>query len=550
MSGMDNKELANLMFPDVTKTPEYYEELYPKRDLPEGAIVTRFAPSPTGFIHIGGLYASLIAERNAHQSGGVFFLRIEDTDKKREVADGVSQIINVLRDFNVNFDEGVIGDNETDVGAYGPYTQSKRADIYRTFAKKLVEEGKAYPCFCTEEQLEMTRKRQEAVKARTGYYGQWAVDRNLSNDQIVEKINQGLKFVVRMRSPGVNNRKILHKDLIHGKVEFPENDIDHVIIKSDGIPTYHFAHVVDDHLMRTNVVIRGDEWLSSIPVHLQMFATMGWEPPKYAHISPIMKKEGETKRKLSKRKDSEAAVSYYFEEGYPNVAVTEYLLNIANSSFEPWRRSNPMTPYTEFQIKLSDMNASGALFDLVKLHDISKDVISKMTGEEVYNYSAAWAEKFDEELSEMLKRDKEYAIKIFSIEKGGNKPRKDIGKWSDVKNQISYFYEDKFDHQYDFAEKISVEDRKAILNAYLETYAYEDEKQAWFDKIKAICDNLGFASNNKDYKANPEQYKGNISDVSNVIRVALTGRQMSPDMYEIMQVMGKEATIKRISECL
>lgn len=547
---MTNKELADVLFPDVTKTPEYYEEMYPVRNLPEGAVVTRFAPSPTGFVHIGGLYASLIAERTAHQSGGVFFLRIEDTDKKREVENGVSQIISCLKDFDVNFDEGAIGENGADVGNYGTYTQSKRADIYRTFAKKLVEEGKAYPCFCTEEQLELTRQRQEAVKARTGYYGEWAVDRNLSNDEIMERINAGKKFVLRMRSPGVNNRRITHKDLIRGKVEFPENDIDHVIIKSDGIPTYHFAHVVDDHLMKTTVVIRGDEWLSSIPVHLQMFATMGWEPPKYAHISPIMKKEGETKRKLSKRKDPEAAVSYYFEEGYPNVAVTEYLLNIANSSFEPWRRANPMTPYTDFTMKLSDMNASGALFDLVKLADISKDVVSKMSGEEVYEKVYAWAKKFDEELFELLSRDKEYAIKIFSIEKGGNKPRKDIAKWSDVKDQISYFYDDKFDGKYDFSEKVSSEDRKEIVKLFLETYNYEDDKQTWFDKIKVICDKTGYAGNNKDYKANPENYKGNVSDVSNVIRVALTGRQMSPDMYEIMQVMGKDNTIKRLNMSL
>lgn len=547
---MTNKELADVLFPDVTKTPEYYEEMYPDRNLPEGAVVTRFAPSPTGFVHIGGLYASLIAERTAHQSGGVFFLRIEDTDKKREVENGAAQIISCLKDFDVNFDEGAIGENGADVGNYGTYTQSKRADIYRTFAKKLVEEGKAYPCFCTEEQLEMTRKRQEAVKARTGYYGEWAVDRNLSNDEIMERINAGKKFVLRMRSPGVNNRKIMHKDLIRGKVEFPENDIDHVIIKSDGIPTYHFAHVVDDHLMKTTIVIRGDEWLSSIPVHLQMFAAMGWEPPKYAHISPIMKKEGDTKRKLSKRKDPEAAVSFYFEEGYPNVAVTEYLLNIANSSFEPWRRANPTLPYTDFTMKLSDMNASGALFDLVKLADISKDVVSKMSGEEVYEKVFAWAKKFDEELFELLSRDKDYAIKIFSIEKGGNKPRKDIAKWSDVKDQVSYFYDDKFDGKYDFSEKINESDRKEIVKLFLETYNYDDDKQTWFEKIKAICDKTGFASNNKDYKANPENYKGNVSDVSNVIRVALTGRQMSPDMYEIMQVMGKDATINRLKKSL
>lgn len=544
---MDNKELAARLFPDVEHEPQYYLDMYPERNLPEGAIVTRFAPSPTGFVHIGGLYASLVAERIAHQSGGVFFLRIEDTDQKRTVENGVQSIIDVLKDFDVNFDEGAIGENGSDVGNYGPYTQTKRADIYRTFAKKLVEEGKAYPCFCSAEKLDMDRKRQEAVKMRTGYYGDFATCRNLSNDEIEAKLNAGEKFVIRMRSMGVNNKKIVHKDLIRGKVEFPENDIDQVIIKSDGIPTYHFAHVIDDHLMHTTYVTRGDEWLSSVPVHLQMFRTMGWEPPKYAHFSTIMKKEGETKRKLSKRKDSEAAVTYYFEEGYPNTSVNEYLLNIANSTFEPWRRSNPTIPYTEFNVKLGDMSASGSLFDLVKLTDISKDVISKMSGEEVYDRVIVWAEKFDKELYDLLTSNKEYAVKIFSIEKGGKKPRKDIAKWSDVRDQVSYFYPEIFDNKYEWPENISEEDRNAIINEYLTTYDYNDDKQAWFEKIKAICDKLGFASNNKDYKENPEKYKGNVSDVSNVIRVALTGRQMSPDMYEIMQVMGDKMTRERIN---
>ncbi|MBE5812079.1 MAG: glutamate--tRNA ligase [Clostridiales bacterium] len=545
---MDNKELAARLFPDVEHEPQYYLDMYPERNLPEGAIVTRFAPSPTGFVHIGGLYASLVAERIAHQSGGVFFLRIEDTDQKRTVENGVQSIIDVLKDFDVNFDEGAIGENGADVGNYGPYTQTKRAEIYRTFAKKLVEEGKAYPCFCSAEKLDMDRKRQEAVKIRTGYYGDFATCRNLSNDEIEAKLNAGEKFVIRMRSMGVNNKKIVHKDLIRGKVEFPENDIDQVIIKSDGIPTYHFAHVIDDHLMHTTYVTRGDEWLSSVPVHLQMFRTMGWEPPKYAHFSTIMKKEGETKRKLSKRKDSEAAVTYYFEEGYPNISVNEYLLNIANSTFEPWRRSNPTIPYTEFNVKLGDMSASGSLFDLIKLTDISKDVISKMSGEEVYDRVIVWAEKFDKQLYDLLTANKEYAVKIFSIEKGGKKPRKDIAKWSDVRDQVSYFYPEIFDNKYEWPENISEEDRKAIIDEYLATYDYNDDKQAWFDKIKAICDKLGFASNNKDYKENPEKYKGNVSDVSNVIRVALTGRQMSPDMYEIMQVMGDNMTRERIGK--
>jgi len=535
-----SKEIADLLFPDVVHTREYYEEMYSMRDLPEGAQVTRFAPSPTGFVHIGSLYASLVAERVAHSTGGVFMLRIEDTDKKREVEGGIEQIVTVLNEFGVHFDEGPLGENNADVGEYGPYIQSHRRDIYRTFAKWLVERDMAYPCFCTPEQLDMTRKRQEATKQRTGYYGQWAVDRNLSDEEIKEKLAQGMSFVVRLRSAGVNNRKIVHKDLIKGKVEFPENDIDHVIIKSDGIPTYHFAHAVDDTIMRTTLVTRGDEWLSSVPVHLQMFAMLGVKPPKFAHISPILKKEGEGKRKISKRKDAEAAVQYYFDEGYPNDAVTEYLLNIANSSFEPWRRSNPTKHYEEFQIKLSDMSVSGALFDLVKLTDISKDVISKMTAEQVYELALEWAKSYDEELKNILEKDKDLAIRIFNIERNGKKPRKDIAKWSDVKHEIAYFYDELFDGNYDYDDKIDEATRKEVLTEYAKVYNYNDDKDTWFSKIKEVTEKLGFASNMKEYKLNPENYKGNVSDISNIIRVALTGRRMSPDMYEIMQIMGEE----------
>ena len=538
-------ELAEILFPNITKTREYYEKMYPERNLPEGAMVTRYGPSPTGSVHLGNLYSAFCDMVYARQSKGVFFLRIEDTDQKRMVEGGIENITGVLNGFNILPSEGY-----SFGGEYGPYQQSERTEIYQTYVKDLIKQGLAYPCFMTEEELANIREEQEINKVRTGVYGIYAADRDLSLEEIKEKLSNGEEYVIRLKSPGDASKTIEVVDCIKGKMKFPEHDTDIVLLKKNGIPTYHFAHVVDDHLMKTTIVIRGDEWLSSIPVHLQMFATMGWEPPKYAHISPIMKKEGDTKRKLSKRKDPEAAVSYYFEEGYPNVAVTEYLLNIANSSFEPWRRANPTLPYTDFTMKLSDMNASGALFDLVKLSDISKDVISKMSGEEVYEKVFAWAEKFDKELFELLSRDKKYAIKIFSIEKGGNKPRKDIAKWSDVKDQISYFFDDKFDGKYDFSEKVSEADRKEIVKLFLETYSYEDDKQTWFDKIKAICDKTGFASNNKDYKANPENYKGNVSDVSNVIRAALTGRQMSPDMYEIMQVMGKDATTNRLKKIL
>ncbi len=544
---MDYKDLANLIFPDA-KDISYYEEKYPERDLPEGAVVTRFAPSPTGFVHIGGLYQALVARTIAEKTGGVFFLRVEDTDQKREVENGVTGIVNSLKDFDMAPDEGMISDTE-EIGNYGPYKQSLRKDIYQAYAKYMIEQGKAYPCFCTPEDGEEMRKKQETAKVRPGYYGVWAKCRNLSVEEMAEKIKAGVPYIIRFKSPGREDRKIKHKDVIKGNVDFPENDQDIVIIKADGLPTYHFAHAVDDHLMRTTHVIRSDEWLSSVPLHLQLFHELGFKAPKYAHISPIMKNDNGGKRKLSKRKDPEAAVSYYKEEGVPTDAVKEYLLNIANSTFENWRRANPDKPMEEFDFQLNKMSVSGALFDMVKLLDIGKTVISKMTAEAVYKYSLGWAKEFDKELAEMLE-DKEYALKVFGIERGNKKPRKDIAKWSDVKDNIEYMYDDKFygkTQEYPYQPAISdKEDISKILDLYIEKYYDEnDDKQAWFDKIKALAVEMGYAGEVKEFKANPGMYKAHVGDVSTVLRVALTSRTNTPDMYEIMQILGKDRIAKR-----
>ena len=544
---MNYKELADLIFPNA-KEISYYEEKYPERDLPEGAIVSRFAPSPTGFVHIGGLYQALVAIEASRRTGGVFFLRVEDTDQKREIENGVTDIVNSLKDFDMAPDEGMTSDTE-EIGKYGPYKQSLRKDIYQAYAKYLLEQGKAYPCFCTPEDDEERRAKQEAAKIRPGYYGVWAKCRNLTVEEMAEKIKNGEHYIIRFKSPGREDRKIKHKDVIKGNVDFPENDQDIVIIKADGLPTYHFAHAVDDHLMRTTHVIRSDEWLSSVPLHLQLFHELGFKAPKYAHISPIMKNDNGNKRKLSKRKDPEAAVSYYKEEGIPVNAVKEYLLNIANSTFENWRRANPDKPIEEFDFQLNKMSVSGALFDMVKLLDIGKTVISKMTAEEVYEKSLEWAQKYDKELVDMLK-DKEYSLKVLGIERGNKKPRKDISKWSEVKQNIKYMYNHNFE-EYPYqviSDKQSIE---KILNLYIEKYYDEnDDKQTWFDKIKELAGEMGYAKEVKEFKANPDMYKAHVGDVSTVLRVALTGRTNTPDMYEIMKVLGKENVINRFQKAI
>ena len=548
---MNYKDLADLIFPEANDI-SYYEEKYPRRELKENAVVTRYAPSPTGVMHIGGLYQALIAKKIAKQTEGVFFVRIEDTDQKREIENGTMEIINSLSNFGLEPNEGMISETE-EKGIYGPYKQSKRKDIYQAYAKYLIEQGKAYPCFCTPEDVEAIRAKQEAAKIRPGYYGVWAKCRNNTVEEMAEKIKNGEKYIIRFKSPGREDRKIKHKDVIKGNVEFPENDQDIVIIKADGLPTYHFAHAIDDHLMGTTHVIRGDEWLSSVPLHLQLFHELGFRPPKYAHIAPIMKNDNGNKRKLSKRKDPEAAVSYYEQEGIPSEAVNEYLLNIANSTFENWRRANKDKSVDEFELKLNKMSVSGALFDMVKLLDVGKTVISKFTAEEVYEKAMTWAKKYDNELEEMLK-DKNYALKIFGIERGNQKPRKDIAKWSDVKESIIYMYDNKFldeNIEYPYQTINEKDDINKILKLYTEKYYDEnDDKQTWFNKIKELSGEMGFAKEVKEYKQNPDMYKAHVGDVSTVLRVALTGRTNTPDMYEIMNVLGKESIQKRFEKAI
>lgn len=546
---MNYKELADLLFPDA-KPVTYYEEKYPARDLKEGAAVVRFAPSPTGFVHIGGLYQSIINRKLADQTGGVFILRIEDTDQKRQIENGVVQIVDSLKDFDIIPDEGMTGEN-TEKGIYGPYKQSDRRDIYQAFAKYLIEQGKAYPCFATPEELEEMRNKQEAAKIRPGYYGIWAKYRTLSVDEAAEKVKAGVPWVVRFKSMGQEDRKIKHHDLIKGNIEFPENDQDIVIIKADGLPTYHFAHAVDDHLMRVTHVVRADEWLSSVPLHLELFKALGFKTPKYAHTASIMKEDNGKKRKISKRKDPEAAVSYYHEEGIPSQAVCEYLLNIANSNFEGWRKANPDKDISEFKFELGKMSVSGAVFDLIKLLDVSKNVISKYTKERIYDEVLTWAKRYDNELEEML-QDKEYSLKVFGIERGNAKPRKDIAKWSDVKESIIYMYDNKFlnsNTEYQFGNINDKEEIKKILTSYMEKhFNMQDDKQTWFDKIKDLSEEFGYAREVKEYKQNPDNYKGHVGDVSTVLRVALTGRQNTPDLYEIMQVLGEESIKTRMDK--
>ena len=549
---MTYKDLADLIFPNA-KNIEYYEEKYSARNLKEGAVVTRFAPSPTGFVHLGSLYASLVESRVAKQTEGIFYLRVEDTDTKREIENGTSGIVESLKDFGINIDEGMTGE-DTEIGEYGPYKQSARKEIYEAYAKYLIEKGLVYPCFCKEEELNEIRAKQEDVKVRPGYYGIWAKCRNITVEESIDRIKNGENYILRLKSLGNPEKTIIHQDIIKGKIEFPENDQDIVIIKSDGLPTYHFAHAIDDHLMRTTHVIRGDEWISSVPLHLQLFYMLGFKAPKYAHIAPIMKDEDGAKRKLSKRKDPEAAVEYYKEQGIPKQAVMEYLLNIANSNFEDWKRQNPDTASSEFKIDLKKMSVSGALFDMVKLSDVSKNIISKFSAEMVYNETILWAENYDKDLKAIMEKDVEYTKQVLNIERRNVKPRKDIAKWSDIKDSIIYMYDDEFYNSslnYEFMKITDKQEIKNILELYLNEYLdLSDDKETWFNKMKDLAEKLGYAREVKEFKQNPDAYKGHVGDISTVIRVALTSRQNTPDMYEIMQILGKESISKRLELCL
>lgn len=548
---MTNKEFADILLPNVKHTWEEYEEMYPERNLPEGAIVTRYAPSPTGFMHIGALLSSFTAKRFASQTDGIFYLRIEDTDQERSIENGIELIVKDLKDFKITFDEGAISETK-EVGEYGPYIQTKRKDIYQAYAKKLIEEDKAYPSFATKEELEEIRKEQEKSKQRLGYYGRWAKDRFISKEDAVNRIKNGEKYIIRLKSPGDFYKTITINDLVKGKIEMPENDIDEVIIKSDGIPTYHFAHAIDDHLMHTTHVIRGDEWVSSTPKHLQLFQVLGFKPPKYAHIAPLMKIDGDTRRKLSKRKDPECAVSYYHEQGIPKEAVMLYLATITNSNFEAWFDSNKDASIDDFKFEFKKIGSSGgALFDLDKLLNISKNYLSKLTKDEVYNRVLNYSKEFDKEFYDLLVKYEDYSKSIFNIEREQKKPRKDYATYADAKKQIWYMYDelfDKYKDSYEFQNINDKEEIKTILNTYINEYFNEnDDKETWFNKIKELSSKLGYASEVKEYKNNPDSYKGHVGDISMVLRVALTTKSMTPDLYEIMKLLGKDRMNKRFS---
>ncbi len=545
----DLKKLAAVCLPDVEKSTEYWEELYPARGLKEGARVTRIAPSPTGYLHLGTLFAALVNRITATSTEGVFYTRIEDTDKKREVEGGIEDIISGLKNFGIEIDEGFISGSEQK-GVYGPYKQSERAEIYRTYVKKLIEEGLAYPCFCTAEELDETRTQQESAKVRTGYHGEYAKCRNLSAEEAIAKIEEGVPFVIRLRSPGNEENRVYFDDGVKGKIEMPENDEDFVLLKSDGIPTYHFAHAIDDHLMHTTHVMRGDEWISSTPKHLQLFKLLGFKPPKYAHLSPIMKSENGAKRKISKRKDPEAAVHFFFEQGFLANSVVEYLMTIANSDFEDWRRANPSEDYRKFKFNLKKMSVSGALFDWDKLIDVSKGIVSKLSGEEVAEKLMVWAKEFDPKYFELLSRDPEYTKSIFSIDRDVPKPRKDIAKWDEAKVYSAYFFDELYEENLELPEKIAKSDAAAALEAYLAVYDPADDKQEWFNRIKSICPALGFAAETKEYKANPDAFKGSAGDISTVIRISITGRQNTPDLCSIMKVLGKDKCAERINRAI
>ena len=541
---MNYQALAELLFPHVTETPEEVDARFPARVLPEGAVVSRMAPSPTGFVHLGNLVQGTISERMSHQSGGVLFLRVEDTDAKREVPGAVEILIDSLKHYNIQFDEGFTKDGDS--GAYGPYKQSHRAAIYHVFAKKLVSEGKAYPCFCTEEELNTMRQQQEEAKVNFGYYGQYAIWRDRSLEDVQAQLNAGNPWVLRFRSTGSIENQFKFDDVVKGKLTITENDIDHVLLKSDGIPTYHFAHAVDDHLMHTTHVVRGDEWMATLPFHIQLFQALGFKLPKYVHIGPLMKMDGTSKRKLSKRKDPELALTYYKAEGFPIAAVREYIMTILNSNFEDWRRANPDAPIDDFKFSPKKLNPAGSLFDYAKLVDVSKNVISRMGAEEVYTLLTEWALEFDAEFGAKLAADAEFATQILAIGRGGKKPRKDLAVWKDAKEYMGFFYDEYLTAPV-FDEKFSKETIKTALEKFVAVYDYNDDSAAWFDKVKAITEEMGFTTDMKAYKADPAAFPGTVADISTFIRQAVTGKTNAPDLHTVMQILGKERSLTRIN---
>ena len=544
---MDYQALADLLFPNVTQTAEDLEKRFPPRNLPEGAVITRMAPSPTGFVHLGNLVQGLTSERMAHQSGGVLFLRVEDTDAKREVPGAVEVLIETLKHYGIHFDEGATMDGDN--GAYGPYRQRQRADIYHVYAKKLVAEGKAYPCFCTEEELSAMREQQEMNKETTGYYGKYALWRDRSLEEIRSQLDAGKLWVLRFRSTGDISHQFKYNDLVKGELTVTENNVDQVLLKSDGIPTYHFAHAVDDHLMRTTHVVRGDEWLPSLPFHIQLFGALGFKLPKYVHIGPLMKMDGTSKRKLSKRKDPELALTYYKAEGFPVQAVYEYIMTLLNSNYEDWRRANPTAPASAFKFSPKKLNPAGNLFDYAKLTDVSKNEIAKMDAETVYVLLVEWAEEFDPDFANKLKKDPAYAKAILAIGRGGKKPRKDLATWKEAKPYMGFFYDDYLESPV-FDPKFDKATVNAALSKFLDSFDPDDDSTAWFDKVKAVTVDLGFTTDMKAYKANPDAFPGTVADISTFLRVAVTGKTASPDLYTVMKLLGKDRTIGRIRDAI
>ena len=544
---MDYQALADLLFPDVTETCEQVQARFPKRELPEGAVVTRMAPSPTGFVHLGNLVQGMISERMAHQSGGVLFLRVEDTDAKREVPGAVEVLIDSLKHYNIQFDEGatISGDN----GLYGPYRQRQRASIYHVFAKKLVSEGKAYPCFCTEEELTAMREQQEANKENFGYYGKYAIWRDRSIEDIKAQIDAGNPWVLRFKSEGSIENQFKFDDLVKGKLTITENDVDNVLLKSDGIPTYHFAHAVDDELMRTTHVVRGDEWLPSLPFHIQLFKALGFKLPKYVHIGPLMKMDGTSKRKLSKRKDPELALTYYKAEGFPVSAMREYLMTVLNSNFEDWRRANPDGAIESFKFSPKKLNPAGSLFDYAKLTDVSKNVISRMSAEEAYTLLLEWAKEFDTDFGAKLEADPAYATAILAIGRGGKKPRKDLATWKEAKPYMGFFYDEYMEAPV-FPEQFDKAVIASVLEKFMASYDESADSNAWFDNVKAITNEVGFTTDMKAYKADPSAFPGTVADVSGFLRIAITGKAQSPDLYTVMQILGRERSMERLRKAL
>lgn len=548
---MDNQKLADLLFPEVVNTPEYYEEKFPYRKLPNKAEVTRMAPSPTGFIHLGNLYSALADERIAHRNGGVFYLRIEDTDEKRKVDGAVETIINVLRYFDIEFDEGAGFDDTDPRNAYGPYFQRQRVEIYHTYAKSLVERGLAYPCFCTEEELDKVRAKQEEDKVLTGYYGEYATCRNLSYEEIEANIKAGKPYVLRLRSQGSPDKEITFVDAIKGEIKLPENIHDIVLLKKDGIPTYHFAHAIDDHLMRTTTVVRGGEWLASAPIHYELFHLLGFKMPAYAHTAHLMKFDEETggKRKLSKRKDPELSLDYYRKDGYHPYTMKVYLLTLLNSNFEEWHEKFPDKDINEFPFLVEKMNQSGALFDKDKLHNICKNELSKLSEEELYDFLYDWAKENEPENVEKWFGDREKMLQILRLYMGvgAKRRRKDLMYAKQIFELISYFFDGESAEEMD-EFKLDEDMVSKILKSYLAKYDHNDDNSVWFNKLKEIADEHGFASDMKAYKANPENFKGNVSDIAEAVRIAVTGRANTPDLWTIVHIMGEEQMTERIKK--